>query len=84
MEVRCADPCRITQPKVINALFSVYGGIQEFLSLSVFENSIRFAIDRNKMDAKLTREHWSSRMFDFFAGDLFEVFPSSTKFNAQQ
>lgn len=36
---------------------------------------IRYAISKGYLDTDLKREWWQSRMFQFFAGDLYEVFP---------
>jgi hypothetical protein len=46
---------------------------------------IRFAISKNYLDIDLSREHWESTMFQFFAGDLYEIFPLlQTKYYASE
>lgn len=52
-----------------------YGGSQEFVSYTFYENLIRYAIRQKQFDTTLNREGWESRMFQFFAGDLYELFP---------
>jgi len=34
---------------------------------------LRRAISQNLLDTDLTKENWESRMFQFYAGDLYEV-----------
>lgn len=34
---------------------------------------IRYAIDQDLLNADLNRDNWQSRMFQFYAGDLYEV-----------
>lgn len=36
---------------------------------------LRLAIEKGYLDIDLTREHWESTMFQFFVGDLYEIFP---------
>lgn len=36
---------------------------------------LRYAIDKDYLDGQLVRENWESRMFQFYAGDLYEIFP---------
>lgn len=36
---------------------------------------IKFAIANNYLDSPLDRENWESSMFQFFAGDLYEILP---------
>jgi hypothetical protein len=52
-----------------------YGGSQEFISYTFYENLIRFAMQKGQMDTILNKANWESRMFQFFAGDLYELFP---------
>ena len=52
-----------------------YGGIQEFISLSVFKNTLKFGIEAGILDTVLNKQNWESRMFQFYAGDLYEVMP---------
>ena len=48
-----------------------YGGIQEFVSLSIFKNTLRYGIEAGALDTTLNKKQWSSRMFQFYAGDLY-------------
>jgi hypothetical protein len=54
-------------------LYRVYGTSQEFISYDFYENVIRSAASKGYLDGDLTRENWESRMFQFYAGDLYEV-----------
>lgn len=46
---------------------------------------IRYAIGKGYLDTELKREWWQSRTFQFFAGDLYEIFPlMATKYYASQ
>jgi len=36
---------------------------------------IRFGISKGYLDTDLKREWWQSKMFQFYAGDLYEIFP---------
>lgn len=46
---------------------------------------IKHAIDKNLFLTDLNRESWESTMFQFFAGDLYEIFPLlQTKYYASQ
>lgn len=56
-------------------LFRVYGGVQEFITFDVYRNTLKYAIDNGQLDALLDRKNWESRLFQFFAGDLYEVIP---------
>ncbi len=67
--------CGATIPHT-NLDVNKYGGIQEFLSLSIFKNTLRYGIEAGVLDTVLNRKTWSSRMFQFCAGDLYEVIPS--------
>lgn len=53
----------------------VYGGIQEFITFDVYRNSLKYAIDNGYLDVELDRRNWESKMFQFYAGDLYEVIP---------
>lgn len=44
------------------------------MTLDFYKNVIQYAIRSNILDVELTRERWQSRMFQFYAGDLYEVF----------
>ena len=56
-------------------IFSEYGGIQEFMSFTVYENIAKFAIKEGWLDTSLNQRSWESRFFQFYAGDLYEVIP---------
>jgi hypothetical protein len=60
-------------PEALNP--RVYGGSQEFISYTFYENVVKFAIKNGQMDTNLNRPNWESRMFQFYAGDLYELFP---------
>ena len=46
---------------------------------------LRFGIEKGYFDIDLIREHWESTMFQFFVGDLYEIFPLlQTKFFASE
>jgi hypothetical protein len=47
--------------------------------MSIVENTIRFAAQKGVLNTLLTREHWESRSFQFFAGDLYEAIPQLAK-----
>lgn len=53
--------------------FRVYGSTQQFISYDFYENVIRYAIDKDLLNTDLNRDSWESRMFQFYAGDLYEV-----------
>ena len=63
------------KPNVSLFLFRVYGS-QEFLSFDIYKNTIRYAIDQKFLDTSLEKRFWESRMFQFYAGDLYEVIPA--------
>lgn len=71
---RWSPPNNSTPSNFIH-LFRIYGGLQEFISFSVFENTIRYAFERGILNTKLNRNNWQSRFFQFYAGDLYEVIP---------
>lgn len=73
MRIQC--PHSSPQPTVINILFRVYGGIQEFITFDVYKNTLKYAIENGQLDADLNRKNWESRFFQFYAGDLYEVIP---------
>lgn len=56
-------------------LCRVYGGIQQFISYSIFENLVRYAGEKQVFNSTLGRTHWESRFFQFYAGDLYQVIP---------
>lgn len=69
-ESRCG-----VMPPIIPLNPKVYGGSQEFISYGFYENLLRYAISKGQIDTVLNRELWESRMFQFYAGDLYELFP---------
>lgn len=72
-------------PRYTVIYFRVYGNTQQFISLDFYENMIRHAISKNLLDPSLERESWESKMFQFFAGDLYEIFPQlATKYFASE
>ena len=54
-------------------------GSQEFITFDVFKNSVRYAIQKGALNTDLNRKNWESRFFQFFAGDLYEIFPKLTE-----
>ena len=55
------------------------------MSYDFYEGMLRFAISQGHLDTDLEREPWESRMFQFFAGDLYDIFPNlQTKFYASE
>lgn len=55
------------------------------MGLDFYENMIRYAISKGYLDTELKREWWQSRMFQFAAGDLYEIFPQiASKYYASQ
>lgn len=62
-------------PRVLPINPGVYGGSQEFISYAFYQNVLKFAIKNGQMDTELNRDNWESRMFQFYAGDLYELFP---------
>ena len=62
-------------PRVLPLNPRVYGGSQEFISFTFYENVLKFAIKNGQMDTNFNRANWESRMFQFYAGDLYELFP---------
>lgn len=53
----------------------VFGGSQEFISYTFYENVLKFGIKNGQLDTNLNRQSWESKMFQFYAGDLYELFP---------
>ena len=53
----------------------MFGGIQQFVSYDFYENVLRHAISMNYLNSDLNPDLWTSRMFQFFAGDLYEAIP---------
>ena len=45
------------------------------MSFDFYENVIRWGIAEGVFDSELKRENWGNRILQFFAGDLYEVFP---------
>lgn len=62
-------------PPILPLEPKVYGGSQEFISYTFYENLIRYAMKNGQMDTVLNSQNWESRMFQFYAGDLYELFP---------
>lgn len=56
-----------------------FGGTQEFLSLGVHESSVLFAIRNGFLNTDLTQARWPSSVFQFYAGDLYDVIPTLSK-----
>ena len=56
-------------------IFSEYGGLQEYVSFTMYENLARFGIKNGMLDTDLNKKYWESRFFQFYAGDLYEVIP---------
>lgn len=61
-------------PPVTPQLYRLFGGIQQYMSFDFYQNVIRWAITHQLFDIDLKEETWGNRMFQFFAGDLYEVF----------
>ena len=62
-----------------------YGHNQNMVSYDFYENVLRFAIAERMLNTDLTHDKWGSRMFQFFVGDLYEVFPRlRSKYYASQ
>lgn len=67
------------------SLLRVYGGIQEFISYDFYENVLKHAISKNYLDSDLNPDLWTSKMFQFYAGDLYEAIPEvQTKWYAAE
>ena len=46
---------------------------------------LRYAIETNLLEADLNRQYWSSPMFSFIAGDLYDIIPVlKTKFKKNE
>lgn len=60
-------------PRYSLLLFRVYGSTTQYISYDFYEQVIRYAVTKDYLDSDLARENWSSRMFQFYAGDLYEV-----------
>ena len=48
----------------------MFGGMQEFISNSLFKSTLRYALKNQKLDVVLNQEFWQSRAFQFFMGDV--------------
>lgn len=64
-----------SQSSVLLIILRVYGSLQQFVTYDFYENMLRFAIEKGYLDIDLDRENWESTMFQFFVGDLYEIFP---------
>ena len=79
MEMR-KDDSKCARKSTVNLfIFRIYGGIQEFISYSIFENSVRYAGEKFVFNTTLNRANWESRFFQFYAGDLYEIIPKITE-----
>jgi hypothetical protein len=56
-----------------------FGGTQEFISLGVYESSVLFAINNSYFNSDLDQSKWPSSVFQFYAGDLYDVIPALAK-----
>lgn len=36
----------------------IFGGVQEFISLSVFKNTLKYAIEKGVLDTVLNKQNW--------------------------
>lgn len=53
------------------------------MSLSIAENTIRYAANKGVLNAKLTKKDWESNVFQFYVGDLYDIIPKlATKYYA--
>lgn len=53
--------------------------------MSIIENTVRFAGQKGVLNTQLNEMYWQSRVFQFFAGDLYEIIPALTsKFYASE
>ena len=43
--------------------------------MEIYKNTLRYGIEHHFLDTTLNKQHWESRMFQFYAGDLYEVIP---------
>lgn len=73
-EFRCGPPVPSKQkdPKY-------YGGTQEFMSLGVYESTVLYGIKKGFFDSDLDGQRWPSSVFQFYAGDLYDVIPNLRK-----
>lgn len=55
----------------------MFGAVQQFISLDFYENVLHYAISKKILHTHLNRKNWESRMFQFFAGDLYEPIPKT-------
>ena len=51
----------------------MFGGIQEFISFDFYHNVLRWALENSLLDAELKQDNWGYRMFQFYAGDLYDI-----------
>lgn len=53
--------------------------------MSIVENTVRFAAQKGVLNTQLNEMNWQSRVFQFFAGDLYEIIPAlASKFYASE
>ena len=45
------------------------------MSFDFYKNVLNYAIAKGLLTTDLNRENWQSRMFQFYAGDLYDIFP---------
>ena len=45
----------------------------------MYKNTLRYGIQHKFLDTTLTKHLWESRMFQFYAGDLYEVIPKTAQ-----
>jgi hypothetical protein len=62
-------------PKYFFIYSRIYGGSQEFVSYSFYQNILKYAVETGHLDTPLNKDLWENRMFQFYAGDLYEIFP---------
>ena len=58
--------------------------MQEFISLDFYQNVLANSIRKGHLHTTLNRQNWESRLFQFFAGDLYEVIPEMQQFFATE
>ena len=50
------------------------------MSFDIYNNTLRYAAEKGFFNTNLNKDNWESRMFQFYAGDLFEVIPQIAEF----
>jgi hypothetical protein len=68
-QIDSGDACGIAPPKTPSDQ-KIFGGGQEFISMTFFENLLKIGIQKQQLDTYIQKVTWSTRSFRYSVSDL--------------